>query len=160
MLELARLERDVEEPDLFHLGEAVRREVREAEGHGRALDHGSVVGLQAVEPVLGVAGGAGGQVERVHAVEHGVAVLVGRFARRQEVEARLLSGGDVVVYACDSDFEDGAEQLAGRVGGLWLWFFCARVDVAGDKGVFHDCVSQLGWKGGVTEDLGWCSHDC
>lgn len=156
--------RDVPEPLLFHLGQDGGREVREAEREPGALDQASLVGLQLLEPDLGVAGGAGGQVEGVEGVEHVAAIAVGLFAGGQEVEARPLGGGGggVVVDAATADFgsergrgtpEDGAEeQLAG--GGGRCGVFGARVDVAGDEGVLHDCVADLGGEGGVAEDLG------
>lgn len=106
------------------------------------------------EPGVGVAGGAGGEVERVEGVEHVVAVLVGFFAGRQEVEAGLFRGGAGDGVVCVSGFgfegwgralEDGAEEFAGGVGGGWFGFFGGGVDVAGDECVFHDCVSNLGW---------------
>ena len=62
-------------------------------------------------------------MERVHAVEHEVAVLIRVPACDQELEAWLLLRGHVVFDAADSDFEyctrvleDGVEQLA-RLGG-------------------------------------------
>ena len=164
--------RDVPEPLLFHFGQDGGREVREAEREPGALDQASLVGLQLLEPDLGVAGGAGGQVEGVEGVEHVAAIAVGLFAGGQEVEARPLGGGGgggVVVDATAADFgsergrgtpEDGAEeQLA--VGGGRRGVFGARVDVAGDEGVLHDCVADLGGEGGIAEDFGrGGGHDC
>ena len=109
-------------------------------------------------------------MEGVEGVEHVAAVAVGLFAGGQEVETRPLGGGGggaVVVdaTAATADFgsersrrgtpEDGAEeeQLAGGGGGRCYGVLGARrVDVAGDEGVVHDCVADLGGEGGVAEE--------
>ncbi len=121
---------------------------------------------QVGEPGVGVAGGAGGEVEGVEGVEHVVAVVVGFFAGREEVEAGLFRS-DGVVCACGFGFEgcgraleDCAEEFKGGVDGGWFGFFGGGVDVAGDECVFHDFVSNFGWEGGVGKGLGWCGHDC
>ena len=55
---------------------------------------------------------------------------------------------------------DGGEQFGGGRGAGWfLGIAEAGVDVAGDEGVVHDCVSDFGGEGGVGEDWGRCGHD-
>ena len=91
-------------------------------------------------------------MERVHAIEHEMAVSIRGFACDQQLETRLILRGDVMLDASDSDFEyctrvleDRGEQTAGGLGGGgFLGIAEAWVDVAGDEGVFHDCVSDFG----------------
>lgn len=153
---------EVPEPPAFHLGEDGGREVREAEGDAGAPDEASLRGREAAgEPGLGVVRGAGGQVEGVLGVEHVVAVGVGLPAGGEEVECGFVflrgGGDDSAVCAAAAGFglggrgrrrrralEDGSEEFAGGVSGRLVWLVRARVDVAGDEGVFHDCVSDLG----------------
>lgn len=95
-----------------------------------------------------------------------MAVSIRGLARDEELEPGLLLRGDVVLDAADSDFEDctgvledRGEQLAGGLGGGgFLGIVKAGVDVAGDEGVVHDCVSDFGGEGGVGEDWGRCGH--
>ena len=105
-------------------------------------------------------------MERVHAIEHVVAVPVCVFARHQQLESRLFRG-DVVFHAsysepesCTRMNENGSEPLTRRLRNFSLWILYARVDVARDECVFHDCVSDFRGKGGVAEDLTGCGHDC